>query len=90
MKGADLAARILKAEGTKQVFTFPDDPLATTYREIGIRPYLAKTERGCTPVKNGREIGVCSEWRRGRRELVRRHSSSLARSCAYPSCCWRP
>jgi acetolactate synthase-1/2/3 large subunit len=67
MKGADLAARILKAEGTKQVFTFPDDPLATPCGEIGIKPYLAKTERGAiamadayTRVKNGSEIGVCS------------------------------
>jgi len=67
MKGADLAARILQMEGTRQVFTFPDDPLATPCGNIGIKPYLAKTERGAiamadayTRIKNGAEIGVCS------------------------------
>jgi acetolactate synthase-1/2/3 large subunit len=67
MKGADAAARILQIEGTRQVFTFPDDPLATPCGAIGIKPYLAKTERGAiamadayTRIKNGAEIGVCS------------------------------
>ena len=67
MKGADLIARILQVEGTKQVFTFPDDPLATPCGNIGIKPYLAKTERGAiamadayTRIKNGSEVGVCS------------------------------
>jgi len=67
MKGADAAAKILQIEGTKQVFTFPDDPLATPCGNIGIKPYLAKTERGAiamadayTRIKNGAEIGVCS------------------------------
>jgi len=67
MKGADLAAKILQIEKVKQVFTFPDDPLATPCGNIGIKPYLAKTERGAiamadayTRVKNCAEIGVCS------------------------------
>ena len=67
MKGRDAVARVLKMEGTKQVFTFPDDLLATPCGDIGIKPYLAKTERGAiamadayTRVKNGKEIGVCS------------------------------
>ena len=67
MKGVDAAAKILQLEGTKQVFTFPDDPLATPCGDIGIKPYLAKTERGAiamadayTRIKNGAEIGVCS------------------------------
>lgn len=67
MKGAEAIAKILQIEGTKQVFTFPDDPLATPCGNIGIKPYLAKTERGAiamadayTRVKNGTEIGVCS------------------------------
>jgi len=67
MKGADAVAKILQLEGTKQVFTFPDDPLATPCGNIGIKPYLAKTERGAiamadayTRIKNGTEIGVCS------------------------------
>ena len=67
MKGAEAAAKVLQLEGTKQVFTFPDDPLATPCGDIGITAYLAKTERGAiamadayTRVKNGAEIGVCS------------------------------
>jgi len=67
MKGAEAAAKVLQIEGTKQVFTFPDDPLATPCGDIGIKPYLAKTERGAiamadayTRIKNGAEIGVCS------------------------------
>jgi len=67
MKGAEAVAKILQIEGTKQVFTFPDDPLATSCGNIGIKPYLTKTERGAiamadayTRVKNGTEIGVCS------------------------------
>jgi acetolactate synthase-1/2/3 large subunit len=67
MKGEDAAAKILQVEGTKQVFTFPDDPLATPCGNIGIKPYLAKTERGAiamadafTRVKSGSEIGVAS------------------------------
>ena len=46
MKGIDALTRILELEGTKQVFTFPDDPLATPCGDVGIKPYLAKTERG--------------------------------------------
>jgi acetolactate synthase-1/2/3 large subunit len=67
MNGAEAAAKVLQIEGTKQVFTFPDDPLATPCGDIGIKPYLAKTERGAiamadayTRIKNGSEIGVCS------------------------------
>jgi len=67
MKGAEAAAKILQLEGTRQVFTFPDDPLATPCGDIGIKPYLAKTERGAiamadayTRIRNGTEIGVCS------------------------------
>ena len=67
MKGTDVAAKILQIEGTKQVFTFPDDPMATPCGNIGITPYLTKTERGAiamadafTRVRNGSEIGVAS------------------------------
>jgi acetolactate synthase-1/2/3 large subunit len=67
MKGIDALIKTLELEGTKQVFTFPDDPLATPCGDIGINPYLAKTERGAiamadvyTRMKNGTEIGVCS------------------------------
>jgi len=66
MKAAEAAAKILQMEGTRQVFTFPDDPLATPCGNVGIKPYLAKTERGAiamadafTRVKNGAETGVC-------------------------------
>jgi acetolactate synthase-1/2/3 large subunit len=67
MKGIEAFAKILELEGTKQVFTFPDDPLATPCGNIGIKPFLAKTERGAiamadayTRMKNGSEVGVCS------------------------------
>jgi len=67
MKGAEAAAKILQMERTRQVFIFPDDPLATPCGDIGIKPYLAKTERSAiamadayTRIKNGTEIGVCS------------------------------
>jgi thiamine pyrophosphate-dependent acetolactate synthase large subunit-like protein len=67
MKGDVAVAKILQMEGTKQVFTFPDDPLATPCGNIGIKPYLAKTERGAiamadayTRMMNGKEVGVAS------------------------------
>jgi thiamine pyrophosphate-dependent acetolactate synthase large subunit-like protein len=67
MKGAEAAAKVLQIEGIHQVFTFPDDVLSTPCGNIGITPYLAKTERGAlamadafTRVKNGTVIGVAS------------------------------
>ena len=63
MKGAEAAAKVLPIEGTKQVFTFPDDPPATPCGGIGIKPYLAKTERTAiamadayTRIKNWKEM----------------------------------
>jgi acetolactate synthase-1/2/3 large subunit len=67
MNGVEAVAKVLQIEGIKKVFTFPDDPLATPCGNIGILPYLAKTERGAiamadafTRIKNGSEIGVTS------------------------------
>jgi thiamine pyrophosphate-dependent acetolactate synthase large subunit-like protein len=67
MKGAEAMAKVLQLEGIRQIFTFPDDPLATPCGQLGITPYLAKTERGAiamadayTRITNGTEIGVCS------------------------------
>jgi thiamine pyrophosphate-dependent acetolactate synthase large subunit-like protein len=67
MNGAEAVAKILELEGVRQIFTFPDDPLATPCGQRGITPYLAKTERGAiamadayTRITNGTEIGVCS------------------------------
>jgi thiamine pyrophosphate-dependent acetolactate synthase large subunit-like protein len=67
MNGAEAVAKVLQLEGIRQIFTFPDDPLATPCGQLGITPYLAKTERGAiamadayTRIMNGTEVGVCS------------------------------
>jgi len=67
MKGAEVEARILKAEGVEWVSLFPDQELANAIAELGIRPIMTRQERvavnmadGYSRVTNGRKIGVCS------------------------------
>jgi acetolactate synthase-1/2/3 large subunit len=67
MKGAEVEARILKAEGVEWVSLYPDQELANALAEVGIRPIMARQERvainmadGYSRVMNGRKIGVCS------------------------------
>jgi acetolactate synthase-1/2/3 large subunit len=67
MKGAEIEARILKAEGIEWVSLYPDQELANALAEVGIRPIMPRQERvavnmadGYSRVTNGRKIGVCS------------------------------
>ncbi len=70
MKGAAAIADVLKREGVDSLFSFPINPVIDTGAELGIRPYIARTERtvvgmadGYTRVTNGRRIGVCAtQW----------------------------
>lgn len=65
MRGHAAIARILKAEGTEQLFCFPAHGLIDACAAEGIRPIIARTERtlaamadGFTRVHDGRKIGV--------------------------------
>ncbi|MFA5028319.1 MAG: thiamine pyrophosphate-binding protein, partial [Candidatus Methylomirabilota bacterium] len=67
MKGSTAIANILKLEGTEILFCFPINHLIDAAAEAGIRPVMARTERGVigmadgyTRVTNGRRIGVCA------------------------------
>ncbi|MGE5620712.1 MAG: thiamine pyrophosphate-requiring protein [Sphingomonadaceae bacterium] len=70
MKGAMAVADILKREGVDCLFAFPINPVIDTASQLGIRPYIARTERtvvgmadAYTRVTNGRRIGVCAtQW----------------------------
>lgn len=65
MRGHAAIARILKREGTEQLFCFPAHGLIDACAAEGIRPIIARTERtlaamadGYTRVHDGRKIGV--------------------------------
>ena len=65
MTGADVIARILKAEGVSQVFNFPFSPLVDPMAREGIRIITARQERvagnmadGISRSTNGRQIGT--------------------------------
>ena len=65
MTGADLIARILKAEGVSQVFNFPFSPIIDAIAQAGIRVITTRQERvagnmadGVSRSTNGGEIGV--------------------------------
>lgn len=67
MKGAEVEAKIIKAEGVEFVSLFPDQELANALAGEGIRTIMARQERvainiadGYSRVLNGRKIGVCS------------------------------
>ncbi|KON31277.1 hypothetical protein AC482_01250 [miscellaneous Crenarchaeota group-15 archaeon DG-45] len=67
MKGAEIEAKILKAEGVEFVALFPDQSLANALAEEGIRTIMPRQERvginmadGYSRISNGRRIGVCS------------------------------
>ena len=67
MKGGQVIAQVLKAEGTEYLFCFPNNPLIDCIAEAGIRTILVRTERvavnmadGYTRVSNGRKIGVAA------------------------------
>jgi acetolactate synthase-1/2/3 large subunit len=65
MKGVTAIANILKMEGTEYVFCFPSNPLINEAAAAGIRPIIARTERGAinmadgySRIKGGGKIGV--------------------------------
>jgi acetolactate synthase I/II/III large subunit len=65
MTGADLIARILKAEGVSQVFNFPFSPIVDAIAGTGTRVITTRQERvagnmadGVSRSTNGHEIGV--------------------------------
>jgi len=67
MKGAAAVASILKREGVEYLFCFPINQVIDAAAEVGIRPIMARTERGVigmadgyARVTNGRRIGVCT------------------------------
>lgn len=65
MTGADLLVRILKAEGVRQCFCFPNSPIIEAMARAGLRVITTRQERvagnmadGVSRSTNGREIGV--------------------------------
>jgi acetolactate synthase-1/2/3 large subunit len=67
MKASAVVARILKQEGVEHLFCFPINQVIDACAEVGIRPIMARTERGVigmadgyTRVTNGKRIGVCT------------------------------
>lgn len=67
MKGAEVEAKILKAEGIEFITLFPDIDLTDAAAKEGIRTIMPRTERvtvdivnGFSRVSNGRKIGVCT------------------------------
>lgn len=53
MKGVTAIANILKMEGVDHVFCFPSNPLINEAAVAGIRPIIARTERGAINMADG-------------------------------------
>ena len=65
MKGIDVIAGVLKAEGTEIVTGFPLNQIFDAVAALGIRPVIARTERvavniadGYSRMSGGQKIGV--------------------------------
>jgi acetolactate synthase-1/2/3 large subunit len=65
VKSATAIANVLKMEGVEYLFCFPSNPLIEAAAVAGIRPILARTERGpiniadgYTRIAGGGKIGV--------------------------------
>ncbi len=66
MDGKTAIANILKQEGVEFAFCFPNNPLIDAIAAAGIRPVIARMERGAvnmadayTRINNGNKNGVC-------------------------------
>ena len=66
MQGKTAIANILKQEGVEFAFCFPNNPLIDAIAAAGIRPIIARMERGAvnmadaySRVNNGNRTGVC-------------------------------
>lgn len=53
MKGVTAIAHVLKLEGVEYLFCFPSNPLIEAAAVAGIRPILARTERGAVNMADG-------------------------------------
>lgn len=67
MKGSEVIAKILKAEGVEMLTCYPHSSVIDSAAALGIRPVVARTERvavniadGYTRMTGGRKIGVCT------------------------------
>lgn len=67
MKGAEIVARALKAEGVEFITAFPHSEVIDGCAAVGIRPILARTERvavniadGFARATNGRRVSACT------------------------------
>jgi len=65
MKGSEIVARVLKAEGVEHMTCFPHSALIDSAAALGIRPIMARTERvavniadGFSRMNSGERIGV--------------------------------
>ena len=66
MQGKTAIANILKQEGVELAFCFPNNPLIEAIAAAGIRPIIARMERGAvnmadaySRINNGNKTGVC-------------------------------
>jgi thiamine pyrophosphate-dependent acetolactate synthase large subunit-like protein len=53
MKGVTAIANVLKMEGVEYLFCFPSNPIIEAAAVAGIRPVLARTERGAVNMADG-------------------------------------
>src|SRR6516162_3472304 len=53
MNGAEFVARILKAEGTRQIIGFPHSELFDSAATLQIRPIITRTERVAINIAEG-------------------------------------
>ncbi len=53
MKGVTAIANVLKMEGVEYLFCFPNNPIIEAAATAGIRPILARTERGAVNMADG-------------------------------------
>jgi acetolactate synthase-1/2/3 large subunit len=67
VKGSDVIARILQAEGVEALACFPHSEIIDSAAAVGIRPVMARTERGALHIadgysrmNDGRKIGVAT------------------------------
>jgi acetolactate synthase I/II/III large subunit len=65
MKGFEVIARVLKAEGVEFIACYPRNPVIEACAKVGIRPIVCRQERvgfaiadGFSRVTNGRRLGV--------------------------------
>ena len=53
MRGADVLAQVLKAEGVEVLFSYPNHPLIDAVARVGIRPIIARGEKTLINMADG-------------------------------------